>query len=118
MRKLISRSIIGLFAALISMHTSAGVDLSGRIDRIWLKGDGNLWIRMDNTAFDTYCKPGWYGFNLYIPTSSADYPFYYGLLATAMSQNAVVYIANISVFDGSGHCDLTKTGYGIVVYKP
>ena len=103
---------------LLSSTVFAGVDLSSKIERIKLNGDGKLWIKMSNSSFDTYCKPGWMGFNMYVPESDKSYPYYYGLITSALAKQQTLYIANISTFNGTGSCDLTKTGYGIVVYKP
>lgn len=100
---------------LMSVNASAGVDLQSKIDRIKLSGDGKLWLKMADSRFDQYCKQGWYGFNLFIPESSPSFPYYYGLIASALANNQPLYIANVSVFNGSTACDLTKTGYGIVV---
>ncbi len=95
----------------------SGVDLTSKISRVKLNGDGNLWIKMESDSFDEYCKPGWFGFNLYIPESDKYFPYYYGLLTSALASGQNVYIANISKYDGSTACDLTKTGYGVVVLK-
>ncbi|MDZ7923414.1 MAG: hypothetical protein U5M23_05005 [Marinagarivorans sp.] len=93
----------------------AGVDLASTIARIQLKGDGKLWIKMSSGEFDKYCKPGWNGFNLYIQESDPSFPYYYGLIATALSKGQRLYVANISVFNGTSTCDLIKTGYGVTV---
>lgn len=101
----------------LPLSALAGVDLASTIERIKVSGDGKLWLKMTNSAFDQYCKPGWYGFNLYIPETDKSYPYYYGLIATALAKDKAVYIANISTFDGSKACDITKTGYGLVLKK-
>lgn len=95
----------------------AGVDLSSTIERIQLKSDGKLWLKMTSPAFDTYCKPGWYGFNLYILESDPSYPYYYGLVTSALAKNQSIRISNISYFDGTKACDIVKTGYGVVVSR-
>jgi hypothetical protein len=111
------KKIFVLILALLPMLTMAGTDLSGKVERMAIRGDGNLWIKLNNASFDTYCKPGWFGFNLYIPTQSADYPYFYGLVTTALAQDKTLYIANISTYNGSTACDLTKTSFGIVMLK-
>jgi len=95
----------------------AGVDISSTVDRMWVHKDGNLHFKMTNARFDEYCKPGWFGFNLFIPVSDKNYAYYYGLVTTALTKNLRLYIANISKFDGSTSCDLTQTGYGMVLLK-
>jgi len=57
------------------------------------------------------------GVNLYIPETDKSYPYYYSLVTTALVKEKSVFIANISVFDGSKACDITKTGYGLVLKK-
>jgi len=103
-----------LFSLLFSTTSFAGADLLSTIERVQIKGDGKLWLKMTNSAFDTYCKPGWHGFNLYIPESDPSYPYYYGLIASALAKNQSIRVSNISYFDGTTTCDITKTGYGIV----
>jgi hypothetical protein len=106
-----------VFSLIISANAFAGVDLSSTVERIKINGDGKLWLKMTSATFDQYCKNGWYGFNLYIPTSDPSYPYYFGLVTTALTKNLSLYIANISSFNGTTSCDLTKTGYGIVLKK-
>jgi len=106
-----------LCSLLFSANALADVDLASTVERIRINGDGKLWIKMTNAAFDQYCKKEWYDFNLYIPTSDPQYPYYYGLITTALSKNMSLYIANISKFNGTTSCDLTTTGYGIVLRK-
>ena len=109
--------ILAAVLTVFSMVSFAATDIQSTIERVQLKGDGNLWIKMTNSGFDRFCKPGWHGFNLFIPQSDAAFPYYYGLVTSALAKGQDLYIANIDVFDGSTHCDLTKTGYGIVVQK-
>ncbi|MDW6003568.1 hypothetical protein [Vibrio mangrovi] len=110
------KKLLLMLVLLSSNFAFAGVDLSGTIERVHMNGD-KLWLKMSNTDFDRYCKPGWYGFNLYIPVSDKSFPYYNGLVTSALATGQSLYIANISHFNGSGACDLTKTGYGIVVHK-
>lgn len=111
------KKLIFVFLLMFSQVSQAGVDLASTVGRIKFNGDGRLWLKMTNPRFDEYCKPGWYGFNLYIPESDPAFPYYYGLITSALANNQKLYIANISKFDGSVVCDLTKTGYGVVVLK-
>lgn len=93
----------------------AGVDLGGKVMRVQLNSTGNLWFKMDNPQFDTYCKPGWHGFSMYIPKSDPDFPYYYSIIMTSVANGKSLYIANISKFNGTTPCDLTLTGYGVVI---
>ena len=107
-----------LFISLLfSISSFAGVDLTSTIDRVHLRGDVKLWLKMTNALFDEYCKPGWHGFNIYILDTDPSYPYYYGLITSALSKNQNVMIANISYFNGTTACDVVKTGYGIVVNR-
>lgn len=105
-----------LTVVLLSTSTLAGVDVAGYITSVHLK-DGVLNFSFSNRAADTYCKVGWAGLSFYIPTDHKDYPYYYGLITSANIHNQQVRLPNVSVFDGSKACDITKTGYGIIVYK-
>lgn len=109
--------LIILSFGLISINVSAGVDVYGYITSVHLK-DGLLNFSFSNRTADAYCKVGWSGLSFYVPTDHKDYPYYYGLLATANLNKQKVRIPNISKFNGSTACDITKTGYGIVVYTP
>lgn len=106
-----------IVSLLFSATSMAGTDLVSTIERVQLKGDGKLWLKMTNSTFDTYCKPGWYGFNLYILESDPSYPYYYGLVTSALAKNQSIRVSNISYFDGTTACDIVKTGYGIVVSR-
>ncbi len=107
--------LLGLLCLPLTSH--AGVDLGGKVMRIQLDNSANLWFKMDNPAFDTYCKKGWFDFNLYVPKNSPDFPYIYSTLMTALESGKPLYLANISTFNGSTPCDLTKTGYGIVIER-
>lgn len=103
--------------SVLSAH--AGVDISGAVQRMQVDGAGNLWFAMDGatSTSERYCKPGWYGFAMYIPAAHPQYPYYFALLATAVSKGKSVYIANIGVFNGSAACDITQTGFGVVLLQ-
>ena len=85
----------------LSLPAVAGVDLSSTIERIKINGDGKLWLKMTSRAFYQYCKPGWYGFNLYIPETDKSYPYYYGLITTALAKEKPIHIANIPLCQDS-----------------
>lgn len=98
----------------------AGDDLWGQVSAVQIAADGKLWFSMTaaagSTASSAYCKPGWAGLNLYVPKDHAEYPYYYAMLMTAVSKGKTVTVANASIHDGSGPCDITKTGYGMVIW--
>lgn len=97
----------------------AGADLVGQVANVQLASDGKLWFSMTaaagTTAPSTYCKPGWAGLNLHVPKDHSEYPYYYAMLMTAVSKGKQVYVANVSIYDGTGPCDITKTGYGLMI---
>lgn len=99
----------------------AGDDLWGKVTGVQIAADGKLWFSMTEasgtTAPSTYCKPGWAGLNLYVPKDHAEYPYYYAMLMTAVSKGNTVLVANASIYDGSGPCDITKTGFGMVMFS-
>ena len=113
MKKLLGILLIG-FA---SFSTWAGVDVTGYITSVHLK-DGVLNFSFSNRAADSYCKVGWAGLSFYVPTDHKDYPYYYGLITSANTKKQLVRLADISKFNGSTSCDITQTGYGIIVYTP
>jgi hypothetical protein len=97
-----------------TLTAQAGVDISGPVQRVQIAPDGTLWFAMDTTSAATYCKPGWYSLTMYVPKDNPQYPYYFAMLVAAAAKGKSVYVANISVFDGSTSCDITKTGYGLV----
>jgi len=111
------KKILITLIMLLSFNVNAGYDVVGYITSIHLK-DGALKFSLSNRAADTYCKVGWAGLSFYIPTGHEDYPYYYGLITSANANKQKVRLANISTFDGTTACDITKTGYGILVYMP
>lgn len=114
----IMNKLLGLIlAAFFSFKVSAGVDVTGYITSVQLK-DGALNFSFSNRAADAHCKVGWAGLQFYVPTDHKDYPYYYGLISSANSKKQKVRLANISVLSGTTACDITKTGYGILVYTP
>ena len=107
--------LIFVFGICLSVGVSAGYDVVGYITSVHLK-DGVLNFALSNRSADTYCKVGWAGLSFYVPTDHESYPYYYGLIVAANTHKQKVRLANISVFDGTAACDITKTGYGIIVY--
>jgi len=93
------------------------VDIAGTVPRIWVASDGNLWFIVDTPPANTYCLPGWFGFNMFIPKGDPNFVYYYGLLVGAVAKAKPVYIANISTFNGTTACDISKTGFGIVLMQ-
>lgn len=106
-----------LLLVLAPLQAVAGVDVTGYITSVHLK-DGVLSFSFSNRAADTYCKVGWAGLSFYVPTDHKDYPYYYSLITSANLKKQMVRFPNISVFNGSTACDITKTGYGIQVFTP
>lgn len=106
-----------LLAICFSCKAFAGFDVFGKIKSVQLK-DGALYFSFSNRSADVYCKVGWDNLSFYVPADHKDYPYYYGLITTANIHKQNVRIANINVFDGTTACDITKTGYGLVVFAP
>lgn len=92
-----------------------GVDIGGPVQRVHLAADGSLWFVMETTPAATYCLKGWFDFNMYVPKDHPQFPYYYAMLMAAVSKGKSVYVANISSYNGTAPCDVTKTGYGIVL---
>ena len=95
----------------------AGVDLVGPVQALEIAPDGTLWFRMDTTSASSYCTSGWLGMTLFIPANSPQYPYYFSVLAMAVSKAKLVQIGNISFYNGTTPCDVTKTGYGLAILQ-
>ena len=108
-----------LAAALLffGTHANAGIDVSGLVPRIWLTASGDLYFIVDSPTVPTYCLPTWFGFTMYVPKGDPNFVYYYGLLATAVAKAKPVYVANVSIYNGTTQCDISKTGYGVVLMQ-
>ncbi|WP_323141135.1 hypothetical protein [Massilia phyllosphaerae] len=95
----------------------AGADIWGTVQRMQLGADGKIWFVLDSTDTATYCKSEWFEFNMYVPPDNPQYAYYYGILMTSLLKGKGVVVANISVFNATAACDITKTGYGIAILK-
>lgn len=95
----------------------AGTDIVRVISQMWLDASGSLWFRLNNSSADPYCAAGWGNNNLYVPASDPNFAFYYGIVLASVSKAQNVYVPNISVFNGTTSCDITKTSYGLML-KP
>lgn len=95
----------------------AGGDISGPVQRVHIAADGKLWFAMDTSGASAYCKPGWFSLTMFVPKEHPEYPYYYAMLMMAVSKGKSLYVANLSMFDGTGPCDITKTGYGLVIVQ-
>lgn len=109
-----------LFWALAFDHLAfAGVDIFGTVSGMQMAPDGTLWFSISSPANSqqpgTFCANHWDGLNMYIPAGDPNFFYYYGLLMLSLSKSRQIYLGNISIYNGSTPCDITKTGYGIVV---
>lgn len=109
-------SILFILFLILSFNASAGVDREGVIERVWFNHSDRIWFKINNPSIDEYCKPQWYGFNLYVLKSDKDFPYYYGLITSALSKGSRVRVSNIGIFDGQSACNIVETGYGLLVY--
>lgn len=116
MRKLLHKLFV-IFLLIYSLPTFAGVDVQGTVQKLQIAQNGSIVFSINSTVASTYCKAGWAGLNMYVPASNAQYPYYFSLLATAFSKGKSVYIANISKFDGTTSCDITQTGFGLMLLQ-
>ena len=107
-----------LFSMTLSFAASAGIDLTGKIERVYIEEGENFWFKFSHPEIDKYCKSGWFGFNASVKKSDKDFPYYYGLIISAMTNKQSVRLSNINVFNGSQACDIVKTSYGMVVHAP
>lgn len=110
-------AVLAICVLLFAGPARAGVDVSGPAARMQVAADGTLWFAMETETAVRYCRQGWWNLNMYVPKSHPEYPYYYGILLAAVSKGKSIYVANIGVFDGTGPCDITKTGYGLVLLQ-
>lgn len=115
--RLFRRFTCSLALCSLAIAAHAGIDIAGPVERVQIAGDGNLWFSMDTTAASKYCKAGWNGMTMFIPKDHPQYPYYFAMLVAAASKGKTVYVGNISIYDGTVSCDITKTGYGLVFYQ-
>jgi hypothetical protein len=95
----------------------AGVDVSHPAARMQVAPDGALWFAIEHPDAVTYCRQGWHNLNMVVPKDHPQYPYYYAMVLASVSKGKSLYVANISVFDGSAPCDITRTGYGLVLLQ-
>lgn len=125
MIRMFSRSRLAFAAAALVVLLSparqavAGDDLAGVVNEVRVAPDGKLWFSIVPNAGTpnpaSYCKGDWAGMGMFIPAGDPQYAFYYGLLLTSMTKSVVIDVPNISVFNGTTSCDVSKTGYGLAL---
>lgn len=113
----IFRSALACLAFMVCSQSFAGFDVSGPVQRFHVHPNGTLWFVMETTVASTYCKPGWGNFSMYVPADHPQYGYYFAMLLAATVKGKNVYVANVSAFDGTQPCDITKTGYGLVLLQ-
>jgi len=117
MKKRSKLAILASALFLSATQSLAGVDITGTVPMVWVASDGNLWFTVNSPSASTYCLPGWAGFSMFIPKGDPNFVYYYGLLVAAVAKAKPVYVANISTFNGTTPCDISKTGYGLVLLQ-
>ena len=124
----VARATCAANLLLCSGAASAGVDITGTVNELQVAPNGTLWFGLTAVGFannggagmnvNTFCANSWMSLALYVPAGDPNYAYYYGLLVTSLSKGFPVWMGNISTFNGSTPCDVTKTGYGIVLMHP
>lgn len=94
---------------------TAGVDLWVHVVRIQIAGDGKIWFAVDGSDVTNYCKSDWNGLTMYIPPDNPQYSYLYTVLLSSLLKGKGIIVANISIYNGTSACDITKTGYGLVL---
>ena len=97
-----------------SQTCSAGYDVTGLIEGVQINADG-IRFGFHSGGASKYCADAWNGMNFYIPATNPTFPYYYTLIVSAFNKKQTIYMGNISVFNGTTPCDVSQTGYGIVV---
>jgi hypothetical protein len=112
---MLRRCLAVLIVCAVCPACFAGYDATGVAVQMSLDAAGNLWFRLNNTNADSYCALGWYNNNLYVPATDPSFAFYYGIVLASVSKSQALVVPNISVFNGTTSCDITKTGYGLML---
>jgi hypothetical protein len=117
LRRKVTIAIASIILLAISNFAAAGVDASGPVDVVQVSANGDLNFRMQaiNVNISNYCKGGWYGLNMFVPKGHPEYPYYYAMVMTAATKAKNLYVANVGIYNGTTVCDITKTGYGLVL---
>lgn len=118
------RQLAALVLLLLAGHSQlamAGADVFGVVNALQVAPDGKLWFSIvpgqGSPSPGTYCKLGWAGLGMYVSPDNPQYAFYYGLLLASLTKGAGIYVANVSVFNASTPCDISQTGYGLMLQR-
>jgi hypothetical protein len=117
--RIIWKLALSLTISLLALSNAQATDIRGIVSSMQIKpGSDQLWFSIAplyGANVSLYCQAGWAGLTMYVPTTDPDYPYYYGLLLTSLTKNISIYLANISFYSNSPACDVTKTGYGVLL---
>ena len=104
---------------------SAGADLEGKVTNISIRGGNNalrfnvdveIIHRSGGKTLQDYCLHKWGG-RFVVPMDHPSFPYWYGMLTSKDAAEYGIKVANISYFDGTTSCDISKTGYGLVLKR-
>lgn len=110
------RALTGLLLS-YGMHLAhAGFDASVSVTAVQIAPNGNVYFQASGVNVSPYCASGWAGLNMYVPKDHPDYMQYYVMLMTALTKSKKVYVANLDLGNtGAAPCDITKTGFGLML---
>jgi hypothetical protein len=106
-----------LASLLISFTAHAGVDVVGPVTRVHLAPDGTLWFLLAAAPASTHCKGGWAELNMFVPKDHPSFAYYFAMITAANLKSKNLYVANIDMFGGTRPCDVTASGYGVMLMQ-
>lgn len=112
----LKRALLGLALAWGGQAAQAGFDASVSVTAVQIAQNGNVYFQASGVNVSPYCGAGWAGLNMYVPKDHPDYLQYYVMLMTALAKGKKVYVANLDLGNtGAAPCDITKTGFGLML---
>lgn len=111
------KAFLIVMLGLITSSAFGGTDIVGKVVAVHIDSS-SLKFELKGASVATYCAGGWAGLNMIVPKTDPQFPYYYSQVLAAYKENWNVYIGNVSALGtGIQYCDITKTGYGILVIK-
>jgi hypothetical protein len=115
--KRLKKLVFSALAAAACAPAWAGYDIYGVVTSLQVRPDGSLWFAITpNSGFQpvtNFCAGG----GMYVPGSDPQYAYYYGLLLSSLTKSKSIGLLNISTYNGTTACDISKTGYGVMLLQ-
>lgn len=111
-------SLCSFYCAIFFQLNAYGYDVCGKVNYINLRTEGLYWsvIRNDTEKFCSGLS-SYQNMMMVVPVSHPQFAYYYGLVSMAYAQSQILCSLNVHLLGEQVVCDVTKTGYGIMLYK-